>query len=378
MSSKSNNNPSPNFKPKPRITSSQINYASLSDIVANRHSLTESQEILFRTAHFHVKRMSPLYTEEYYDNAALVIGAEPVFAKKYCFCGASNKKNASGRCNKRHFCRRCANSKAYKHWLKLQKSFNKGDYYFVTFMWDGAVKFSDNTSIDCSHLHLNAINYAISQAIKAGLFNGGIVSEEIAVVNFLPCMIQPHVHAIIECDYFDDKLKRKLLKSIRKYRDKAGHRVVLKPLLQFAHIKDRELFERQFRYLFKPMDIKTAYSVAWDQRYMEDRKNAWRLNNELKNFMQGNVELTKDRKMIRLFGNMHAKSKQYNGDRKMGKIGLFAGKTTKREVLDDERLNAQVEKMFRDFADKQKKKDAGTGRNSKRLVGTKERVKQAF
>src|SRR5437899_1668839 len=76
-----------------RMTSSQINYASASDVTKNRHRMNDSQKTLFRVSHFTAKRKNPHYPEPYFDNALLIIGAEPVFANKYCCCGIRNSKN---------------------------------------------------------------------------------------------------------------------------------------------------------------------------------------------------------------------------------------------------------------------------------------------
>jgi hypothetical protein len=314
----------PSSAPAHAITSSEINYSDLSDVVANRNNLNDSQQFLFRQVYYHVKRKNSLFKTEYYDNALLVVGAEPVFAKKLCCCGMSNPKNKGGYCNKRHFCPRCSQYKGYWHLEKYKNCLHKGNLYFVTFSYEGGLKTADQSSIAQAHLNLDAIQNAIHQAYRNKSIKGGLVSEEIAVLQLCPNIVQPHAHAIIDADDINEGLVAEFENSIISFTNSDGDRVTAKPSIRLNKIKNQNEYESQLRYLFKPIDLKTSYTLAWDQKYTEDRKLMWQVNSALKNLFGWHTEFTKykcdggklavgARMMVKCFGTMHAADKRYIG-----------------------------------------------------------------
>ena len=306
---------------------SQINYSSIQDIQDHYACLEGSQQLLLGRALDENKSFKHMYTEEYYANAGLIIGAEPAFAVKFCSCGRGNFKNKSGRCTKRHFCPRCSDLKFTKHWDNLGGSFDEvtmfSNYYFVTLSWVENITITDNSWVEACHLHWDALEGALSTASKDKTIRGALVCEELSVHSFHPCTIKPHIHAIVHADYWDEETTEQLSLSIS-----AATGVELTPDVQAKPLEKHGDFERTMRYMFKPMNIAKAYTAAWNTHYSGSRKEAWRLNSQLKDLLRGHVELTKgnvaedeehaakSRMMIRCLGSMHGKSKDYVGKRK--------------------------------------------------------------
>lgn len=290
--------------------SSEINYSDHLEIRRHINLLSPIQEGLFETA-FSDKKNRYQYTQAYQNNAAFIVAAEPTYAHKFCRCGIPNLVNKSGRCSKRHFCSRCSYAKYLRHWSDFEHSFFRGPFWFVTFSYTGNVGF-DTAGRDSCQVHWNAIQHSLNGLMKSKTISGGLASEELAVRSFVPTSVLPHTHAVLKCESFDKDVVEQAVELVQGYQEN-GIGTTLTPNIQATVIDDEDAFQNQIAYLFKPIDLKTAYDSAWIRLAQENRTQASRLNSDVSEFLTGHLELTRGRIMIRRFGNMHAISREFIG-----------------------------------------------------------------
>lgn len=297
---------------KGTLTSSDLNYGNAESIRENLDLLSPVQQRLFHSAFSDYKRDDHRYQESYFQNAGFIVGAEPVFAHKFCLCGIPNLVNRSGRCGKRHFCPRCSYAKFFKHWKAFEQSFSSDSFYFVTFSYTGNVGF-DSGGIQSCTLHWNAIQSAVNSLLHDHTLNGGIISEELSVRSLSPTLVLPHAHAVVGADTFGEEEIQRAVQLIKDYRED-GEGVTMVPSVQATLVQDFRSFQNELSYLFKPVNLKTAYDSGWLE-VEAGQKEAWRLNSAVQDFFTGHTELTKGRMMVKRFGNMHAHSKRFIGTR---------------------------------------------------------------
>jgi hypothetical protein len=300
-------------KLKKRITSSQINYSQYSDIEQHRQLLSPEQQNVLDSAFSPVKRGNFKYSDSYFDNAGLIVGAEPVYAVKFSRCGIPNLVNHSGRCSKRQFCPRCAYVKFLQHWSSFEHAYRTETYCFVTFSYQGNVSFSDRHQ--CT-LYWDAIQSGLKWLSTHQHIEGGLVSEEISVRSFVPTLVLPHAHAILKTEQISPETITELGTHITGYQDQAGNSVQLVPSVNVKPIQNYDSFKNEMQYLFKPINLKTAYVSAWIEAEQNDRSEAWKLNSALKDFFSGHLEITRGRMMIRRFGSMHGRCKEFVGQKR--------------------------------------------------------------
>lgn len=296
------------------LTSSQINFSDHNEIREQLDLLSHTQRNTFQSAFSRIKQQNGRYADSYFDNAAFMVSAQPVYAIKFSRCGIPNDLNKSGRCSKRQFCPRCAGVKFWHHWKALELAYHGNQFSFATFSFNGDIRFNTAGQDRCKR-HWDAIQHGLKWLLKNKHINGALISEELSIRSFLPTRVLPHAHAILEGADMNDAVLDDLKEEIGQYTEN-GVGPELIPSIQVKPIISFDAYKDEMAYLFKPINIKTAYTSAWLKVEPNDRTEAWKLNSELSDFFSGHVETTRNEVMIRRIGNMHGHSKHFIGTKK--------------------------------------------------------------
>lgn len=308
----------------------EINLENSDEYDSHLDLLDDKQQGNYDMAFSHYKTDNPAYHSEYFSNARFIIYANPAFADKYCRCGMKNRINTSGKCACRHYCPKCAWIK-YRNVLRpFEHSFLKGKFHFITLSYNGFVNFSKDP-YDIT-MYWDAAKYALTKAEKEKYIRGAMIAFEIHVEQYLPTLVNPHAHAIIDADEITEAVKLQiadwmteyLIIEIAKENQEEGKmpepldedqlsRMHL-PNIRVDPIKDEKEFMGKFQYSLKPIILADAYRSTWINKVVEQPDLAVRLNSELKDFIVGLAHVATNKKRYVKLGNMHRRSKQYIGN----------------------------------------------------------------
>lgn len=294
---------------------SPVYFGNENDIARNLNRLNPTQTNCFHTAYSPYKKNDWRYDEEYFQNAGLIILAQPVFAGRYCCCGIQGSL-----CNLRQFCPRCAYRKYLSHWRKFENSFYGSNWSFLTMSWDGDFLFQNSNFVPMV-AHWSAIQSALAECKTQGLIRGYLSSEEIAVNSFSPTRINPHTHAIVESDELGEDFVATLTLLINAALDRIVGPQHLPANVHVTPITEFQDYQGKFIYLFKPMNLLMPYYSAWMAADESGVRDQHRVNSNVTDFIRGFTELrkvgaeTKSRCTVRASGNMHGRSGDYVGQK---------------------------------------------------------------
>jgi hypothetical protein len=117
---------------------------------------------------------------------------------------------------------------------------------------------------------------------------------------------------VLKADSFGEEEIQAACEQIQGY-TKDGVGVHLVPSVQAVVIEDMDSFKNELNYLFKPINVKTAYVSAWTKSEETGVPKTWELNSKMKDFFTGHAEITKGRMMVKRFGTMHGHCKDFIG-----------------------------------------------------------------
>lgn len=287
----------------------ELDLLALKEVAGVEETMSETQAAWMNTAFSPYKEGQRVYPPSYFENAGLIINSQAPFAQRYCACGVPVFGNP-GRCQLRKYCPRCAYTEGHRLLKRYQDAFNHGNWHFVTLSFKGNLGLADLASCSCVW---DALVHGMNQFLKDQALGGMIVVEELAVREFLPCLLLPHVHVIVQGEAVNAQLLAELGRQIDERLSTLLPDCPLKCDFHVKPIEDQEQFERTLGYVMKPMDLATAYRSAWIAKAEGNSRKAVALNSETRDLILGVSNLFQMRKQIKHFGNLHAQSPEYIG-----------------------------------------------------------------
>jgi hypothetical protein len=285
----------------------------LKDLGNNLGLLTSEQRLWYQNAHSLSKpQLNLWYPEQYRVHANLIIHAEPKFAQRYCLCGANGST-----CNHREFCYRCADLEWRKKFAAFEHSYHKSTWTFVTASFTGGgLDLMSPGAENNAVAHWKAIKEEFSQWLKDYAVSGAIISEEVAVLSFLPCKVLPHAHALVNGTEITETMRADLEVRISKAVQTEIGSCAMAASVYLTKVEDENAYREKFKYLYKPIGrIEECYEKAWRQ-VEEDLQGTVQLNSMVKDFVRwtGTGTMAKG---IRCYGNMYCRDpKKFIGDAK--------------------------------------------------------------
>jgi hypothetical protein len=146
-----------------------------------------------------------------------------------------------------------------------------------------------------------------------GLFSGAMGGPELAV-RFQPLRVLPHANYLAWSPGFSVDGARKLRRFIReKMRDCRRLQTKLFPSVACYRIRSGEDLRRVIKYIFKPIDLATAYMTAVDRIGHEPAAMA-ELNRKTDEFLKNVLDVFWSLRRVSRYGRCHANHHDYFGD----------------------------------------------------------------
>ena len=140
---------------------------------------------------------------------------------------------------------------------------------------------------------------------------GMLTSNEVYVRQFLPTLICPHLHAVLDAEYLDDDFCQDLTKFINGRLMAHEPDFSLHASVRLQRITTKFDLKSVLKYLVKPISLSSQYETAWTQMIEVGQKESWQLNNEVRDFIMGIglvCRYPKRIQNIRAYGSMNGNS----------------------------------------------------------------------
>lgn len=296
------------------ITLNTLNHTDLNDLNTHPDLLYPGQHAYLNILELRLLHSPAILHPMISGNGTVLISTRSTYTQKFCFCGRRTPQNRSGRCNLWTLCPRCSFLRQRNYLCRYLPSFHQGHWRFATLSYTGHLEFNSASSENALHLWDSA-KTAILQIIENQDVSGAFWVEEIAILDFLPLRVIPHVHAILDSELTPRRLRECFLESMR------SQNPLLPPTVNVQGIPSAKSLGQRLQYLVKPINLYRRYRERWDAM----RINARQLNLELSDFIHGYREITQFRHRIHVRGTLDPRSRK-----------SFIGTT--RENLPDQRV----------------------------------------
>lgn len=278
----------------------------------HRELLNPPQEFLI--ARLYRKRGFNLrgFHDDYFCNASSLVLSDHNSACDMVYCGRKTQFNKSGYCTRRFWCPRCANRQGYHLQQELLQQCEAVPLYFLTISYDRPVMWGLNV---LDHMQQLAwiLENAVRLHVKKGPWKGASTIVEIAVADFLPLSVIPHIHALVQADSVDQEDLLKLEELIFMASPDLLSGLNCAPRIHIRKIASQADLYRVLNYLRKPILIGRHYRNAWDQKVLTGDFEASELNEELSQLVYG-VDLAFQQNLIvKRFGALNSNHPQYWG-----------------------------------------------------------------
>lgn len=276
------------------ITAFDLNYADRDELLRESSLLDDCQRHLLRLLETKRTEYSDGIPNAYFDNGYFIFGlANEKIAQRYVCCG---RPQGTGEipCKNWMFCERCANKQVHSSLARYANVFNHGTFFHLTVAFDGDLPFTGPKSTQILG-YWEAINSAITAMCNSGTWRGAYWVDELHVRTFLPLRVMPHAHAIIDAERIHEDDLAELQRLIREYtgdEDNLVH-VGLPLSIKLESLETERDLQNTIAYLTKATNLVRPYKVAWTDNVADDRTNAFHLNREVRELVEGVPELLK-------------------------------------------------------------------------------------
>ena len=252
--------------------------------------------------------------DEYLQNAGFVILADWPSAKRLSFCSISTRLNKSGCCRLHQICPYCSWRARRSTQTAYVPNYAKGNWFWITGSFAGSLSFDyDNT--DWLH-YLDSYKYAIKHLISIGLIKGAYWTEEIALIELLPCRVLPHVHCLFDCEEFSIDTIRIMKLKVNEYLTTRIPDSLI-PNVKVSGIDNKKHLYNKIGYMLKPLRLVTQYEKAWN--LSGDNRAKFQLNTQMTDFINGHSEVMRMRPKMKSLGTLNPKSKNFIGTHRKDK-----------------------------------------------------------
>jgi hypothetical protein len=304
---------SPTEETKDLIASHSLNRSDVEEVEANLESLDGNQRAYWGGVKgklvYHANKFRD---PDYLTRSSMLILSSWPSIQRFAYCCRPTAVNRSGVCKNHEFCPYCNYLRRQDILREYVPAFGKASsWFFLTLSFSGALPFDGPVNAHKCVLYWDVCKQVLQHSIKARTLQGAFWSEELAILNFLPLTVMPHVHAVVVADHMDEDI-------IKEMEDKAsellaGEENPMRPDFVFKTIAtQRSLYDR-LRYSLKPMDIIHPYQNAWPTAEENNRANAPTLNSELRELLTGYPLITYRRPSVARKGIFHANHAGYIG-----------------------------------------------------------------
>ncbi len=227
------------------------------------------------------------------------------FAQRMARCALPTTWGGSGSCQRWHFCSRCAYARKHATWKTFLPAFDGRQFIFVTLGIKQAVVVQGEHDFSAVLPIWNAINGAISSAVKERVILGAFCAEELSIRSFFPLLLNPHLHAVFHVDDSSDAF----LDMIRGFLLGAMPDAISSiSSVKAGSLKGHRDFAYTIAYPTKEIDIVMPYQSAEGRQVPHEI-----LNRNCEVFFRGWDRTMYGRTAIRKFGTFHHASAGYIG-----------------------------------------------------------------
>jgi hypothetical protein len=305
--------------PSSPVDAFDLNYADRQQLISESALLSAAQRHFLEVIETKREEFSDGIPNAYFDNGYLILGlATESFAARYICCGRP-QGTCSIYCNKWFVCERCAQRQVAKSFARYADSFHKGTFHFLTISFHGDLPFTETTNTQILD-HWEAINSAVEEMCNSGIWTGAYWVDELAVNSFLPLRVNPHAHAIIHAVRISEADLEDLNNLISSYQgdDDIPVEITLSPSILHRSIPSQRDFENTIAYLTKAINLVKPYNAAWREHITSNPGNAYLLNREARELLEGLPELLKQlkgKRRLRCKGTLDSRNKHFIGTR---------------------------------------------------------------
>jgi hypothetical protein len=291
----------------------ELNLLDREEVEEGRDLADHAQANWIRSAFSQYKSEQLGFNDEYFETAGLIINASATFAEKYSRCGMPKMGNPCW-CNLRKYCPRCAGVRGRALIARFRDCFHGRNWYSITLSFTGDLSVAEAAGI-AEQLWV-AAHDVFTAKMKDWRVDGGIYSEEVSIRQYLPALITPHAHALINGDEVPDGAEKELERALnRVLKRKAFRRLGLKADVLVKSIGSEKHFENMLPYLQKECDLVSQYAAALETKVDGSPGRLVALNSDVKDVVLGLSTIAINRKQLRYFGNMLGSSKNRIGIR---------------------------------------------------------------
>jgi hypothetical protein len=292
---------------------SSLNRADLAEIWRHEDILDRQQVNLLKMVGKKIDKHPQRYDRDNYrETSAFLILSNWPSVRRLAFCGIPSAMNPSGQCRLHQFCPYCCWKERNAAQLRYVPSYYDGTWHFLTGSFTGELRFAGQDGYDWLH-YWNAYKVGLAALVNEGLIDGAYWVEELAVNSFLPTMVLPHVHAIIDAPELTDATLELLKDTVNHHLENSLGMDFLPPNVKSAAIQDQKgLFDR-IGYMLKPMKLLRAYETAWVGASFHNRARVWELNSQLTDLVGGHSQFTRRRPKMQAKGTLNPKCREFIG-----------------------------------------------------------------
>jgi hypothetical protein len=287
----------------------ELNLLALNQVPDIEDAMDNGQVVQFGNAFSPYKEGERVYPSQYFENAGLIINAQPTFALRFCNCGVPVNGNA-GRCHLRKYCPRCAGAEGVRLMKVYGDAFYHGPWHHLTLSFKGNISLEGLS--ECSFAW-DVLKSVTDRLVKGRVIEGAIHVEELAIRSFLPCKVLPHAHVVVQGEALGQDTLAELARQVDQEIQAVSAELLLACDFKIKPLKDEGQFYNTLGYVLKPMDLSTPYRSAWIAKCQEDSRKAVELNSESRDVIQGVSTLFKMRKGIKYLGNLYSNSEDFIG-----------------------------------------------------------------
>ncbi len=196
---------------------------------------------------------------------------------------------------------------------EVSANYHRGHWHLLTISFNGQQPFATNADAHACLNYWDGGNTAIQNLVSQQLIRGACWVEEFKALQFLPLLVMPHVHALVEADEVGTAALDAVTQALTRYRNEQHEPLALTPNLHVKRLNSQKALFDTIQYLFKPLDLLEAYQSAWPRVAAHGRSEAWQLNSQTRDLSLGVQEITKKRMQLRTKGNLNANHREYIG-----------------------------------------------------------------
>ena len=297
----------------PPIASYSLNRADLVEVEAHWELLDPLQQRFLNGVHdkvgIHPQRFSD---PNYLPCSSMLILSNWPSIQRYAYCCKPNAFNRSGLCKQHEFCPYCSYLIRQNLLREYVPSFSQvSGWYFLTLSFSGSLPFDGPANAHSCLRYWDVGKHVLRHATDTRSIQGVFWREELAILNFLPLTVMPHVHAVVVADHLDGDNIKEMQDHATELLGTTGHPMV--PDFEFEPITSQRSLLDRLRYTMKTMDIVRPYQNAWPRAEENHRARARDLNSELRDLVTGYPWITYQRRHVARKGLLHPNHPGYVG-----------------------------------------------------------------